>query len=267
MQVPFLTFHKVDTRFEWGVTRVTPLQFKKIITFLKTEGYTTITIADLFSDSYKLPEKPIIINFDDSYESIYTNAYPLMQAFGCTGTIFIITGYTGKLNLWDVNLGWIRFKHLTWDHIRELSDQGFEIGSHSVNHPDLTRIKEKDIYRELDYSKKEIEDKVGKPVRYISFPFGRYNQRVIDFCQQTGYEKGCAFQINLRHKSENRENSFVIKRKAYYLFDGKFSLRAKLGRKPFDFFEDIKLKIINSFSYGTFLIKSMSYSFFDHKAK
>ncbi len=263
MQVPIITFHKVDKRFEWGVTRVTPLQFKKIISFLKTAGYDTISLSDLGNGHLKLPEKPIILNFDDSYESIYANAYPVMQSYNCTATIFIITGYVGKLNLWDVNVGWIRFKHLSWEHIKELSDQGYEFGSHSVNHPDLTRIKEKDIYRELDYSKKEIEDKTGKPVKYISFPFGRYNQRVIDYCQQVGYEKGCAFHINRKHKAKLQGNSFVLKRKAYYLFDGEFSLKAKLGRKPFDFFEDIKLKIINSCSYGTFLIKSMSYSFWE----
>ncbi|MFO7891527.1 MAG: polysaccharide deacetylase family protein [bacterium] len=265
MQVPILTFHKVDKRFEWGVTRVTPLQFKQILSFLKTEGYSSVSISDLFNSKIQLPEKPVILNFDDSYENIYTNAFPLMQSYKVTSTIFIITGYVGKQNLWDVNVGWIRFKHLSWDQIKALSDQGFEFGSHSVNHPDLTRIRQKDIYRELDYSKKEIEDKIGKKVRYISFPFGRYNDKVIDVCKKVGYEKGCGFYFNHNSKTVNKENSFVLKRKAYYLFDGQFSLQAKLGRKPYDFFEDLKLKIISSCSYGTFLIKSMSYSFFNHK--
>lgn len=265
MHVPILTFHKVDKRFEWGVTRVTPSRFKKILSFLKTEGYVSVSISDLFNSGVDLPEKPIILNFDDSYESIYTNAFSYMQSFDATSTIFIITGYAGKFNLWDVNLGWIRFKHLSWSQIRELCDYGFECGSHTVNHPDLTRINEKDMYRELAYSKKKIEDTIGKQVKYISFPFGRYNQKVIDVCKEVGYERGCGFQSNQNHKPENWENSFVLKRKAYYLFDGEFSLKAKLGRKPFDLFEDLKLRIINSCSYGTFLIKSMSYSFFDRK--
>lgn len=265
MQVPILTFHKVDNRFEWGVTRVTPLQFERILFFLKDRGYNSVSLSDVFNSKIQLPDKPIIINFDDSYENIYTNAFPVMQSFNITSTIFIITGYVGKWNLWDVNLGWIRFKHLSWDQIRELSDRGFELGSHSVNHPDLTRIKRKDMYRELDYSKKEIEDRIGKKVRYISFPFGRYNEEILDICKKVGYEKGCGFHCNHDHTTVNRGNSFVLKRKAYYLFDGNFSLQAKLGRKPFDYFEDLKLKIINSCSYGTFLIKSMSYSFFNHK--
>jgi len=265
VQVPILTFHKIDKKFEWGVTRITPSQLKTILSFLKSEGYVTISISDLFNTKVVLPDKPVILNFDDSYESIYYHAYPIMESYNVTSTIFVITGFVGKLNLWDVNVGWIRFKHLSWDHIRELCEQGFEFGSHSVNHPDLTRIDEKDMYRELDYSKKEIEDKIGKTVKYISFPFGRYNQRVIENCKKVGYEKGCGFQFNNHQKPGDAQNLFVLKRKAYYLFDGKFSLRAKLGRKPFNFFEDLKLKIINSCSYSTFMIKSMSYSFFDRK--
>lgn len=256
--VPILTFHKIDDRFEWGLTRITPSKFKRVLQFLKDNGYESISISDLNEPSL-LPKKPIIFTFDDSYESIYFNAFPIMKSFGYTGTLFIISGYENKLNLWDVNLGWLKFKHLSWIQINEMKDYGFELGSHTVHHPDLTRIDSRNLYNELEYSKKDIEDNTGIEVKCLSFPFGRHNDKVVEISKKVGFEKGCGFWINPFMKKENKK--FVLERKAYYLFDGKHSLKAKLGKSHFNFIENVKLLLINSCSRGTFYVKSKGYSF------
>jgi peptidoglycan/xylan/chitin deacetylase (PgdA/CDA1 family) len=254
--VPILTFHKVDTDFEWGVTRITPGQFQRILHFLKNNGYHTISLAQLSDHTFSLPEKPVILTFDDAYDSIYRYAAPLMLEYGFTGTVFVISRFVDCWNHWDVNLGGKKFKHLSWSQLAELKKMGFAIESHGVSHSDMTQVSNNRLYRELSHSKKEIEDHVGQEVQFISFPFGRYNDRVIDTAVQCRYRKGCGyFKKNLNLKKEK----FILERKACYLFDSMWNLRAKLEQSPWTFLENIKLRMFSLGSYGTLLLKKGEY--------
>jgi len=252
--VPILAFHKVDPRFEWGVTRTTPQQFRRILNYLKTTGYQTVSLQDLSDPSHPLPAKPVVLTFDDSYESVYAHAYPAMMEFGFTGTIFIITDYIGALNRWDINLGWLTFRHLNWDQILEMKKNGIEFGSHTHRHPDLTRVSDERIERELEYSKKILEERLGEKVPFISFPFGRYNEKIVQKAKEIGYVHACAFWNSLK----NSDESFVFERKAYYLFDTLWNLKAKLGCNFWTHCEVAKLRIINFCSHGTSLVKPAS---------
>ncbi len=250
LQIPVIAFHKVDPRFEWGVTRVFPNQFRSVLAYLKENNYQTIPLHDALNGQSDLPAKPIALTFDDSYQSIYQYAFPLLQEFNFTATVFVISGYAGSLNQWDVNLGGKKFRHLSWPEIKELANAGFEIGSHTVHHPDLTRISTASLEKELKESKRHIEDMTGKQAHIISFPFGRYDDRVIEWSRKTGYQHGCGFWI--RKKSHQ---PFVFERKAYYLFDNKHNLRAKLDDHWGRGLENAKLRIINFCSHGTSLVK------------
>jgi peptidoglycan/xylan/chitin deacetylase (PgdA/CDA1 family) len=249
-EVPILTFHKVDSRFEFGVTRITPGGFRKVIAFLKREGYETVSLETLCDPETVTARKPIVLTFDDSYESLYDNAFPILQEFGFTATIFVVTGYVGTLNAWDVNLGWILFRHLSWGQLEEFRKASFEIGSHTVHHPDLTRISGEKLRSELEDSKKTIEDRLGAPIRFVSFPFGRYNDSVLETMKECGYERGVGFWLR-----EQSDKALVFKRKAYYLFDGLWNLKAKLGHNPLTVLEDFKLRLVNFCSHGTALVK------------
>ena len=179
--VPVLAFHKIDSRFEWGVTRSTPSQFQTILTFLREEGFQTISIAELLRNQ-PLPEKPIILTFDDAYDNVFDFALPIMNAAGFTATLFVITGYIGSMNTWDVNTGGLLFQHLSMNRIIRLRDQGWEIGSHTVHHPDLTRIAPEYLKKELECSKSLLENALRTPVESIAFPFGRFNPHVLQAC-------------------------------------------------------------------------------------
>jgi peptidoglycan/xylan/chitin deacetylase (PgdA/CDA1 family) len=253
-RVPILAFHKVDPRFEWGVTRTTPKQFRKILHFLKSNGYQTVSLRDLLYPNSPLPEKPVVLTFDDSYESLYEHACPAMMEYGFTGAVFVITDYIGALNRWDVNLGWLAFSHLAWDQILEMRKYGFEFGSHTHRHPDLTRVSDERIVHELEYSKKILEDRLGEEVPFISFPFGRYNENVVRKSKEAGYKRACAFWNSLKKSEE----SFVFERMAYYLFDTTWNLKAKLGHNLWTHCEVAKLRVINFCSHGTSLVKPAS---------
>ncbi len=248
-RVPILAFHKVDPAFEWGVTRTTPSQFRRVLAHLKREHYQTVSLEFLM-ETRLLPQKPIVLTFDDAYEKLYTYALPCLEKYGFSATLFVITGYAGRLNEWDINLGWLKFRHLSWNQIRELSRLGFEIGSHTVHHADLTNLDERTLMKELRQSKAEIEHRISKTVRFISFPFGRYDSRVVQACREAGYTAGCGFL-----SGRNQKDSFVFDRKAYYLIDGIWNLKAKLASDWTGSMESAKLRFINFCSHGTSLVK------------
>ena len=257
-QIPVLVFHKVDPRFEWGITRVYPAQFRTVLHSLKALGYETVSIHSALDSTDRLPEKPVVITFDDSYASIFQYALPILQELQYTATIFVITGFAGTLNEWDVNLGGIRFRHLSWKEIRHLSNIGFEIGSHTVHHPDLTRVSVNQARKELIESKDRLEHEINKPVSLISFPFGRYNDTVIQICKETGYQHGCGFWTQKKYQP------FVFERKAYYLFDNRWTLHAKLNHHWARPLEELKLRLVNFCSHGTSLVKPAKLNRYHH---
>ena len=166
----------------------------------------------------------------------------------------LIVGFVNMWNTWDVNLGWRKFKHLSWNQVAELDHNGFEIGSHSIHHSDLTRLKDDLLNRELIESKQRLEDRLGKNTSFISYPFGKYNQKVIDLSKRAGYIRACGCLHRISFKEKNQE-SFVLERKAYYLFDGIWNLNAKMNHSLFAPIEQFKLRVVNFCSYGTSLVK------------
>jgi peptidoglycan/xylan/chitin deacetylase (PgdA/CDA1 family) len=156
--------------------------------FLKDKGFLFITMADLlYFMKYRkgLPKKSVVITIDDGYRSVYEVAYPIMKKIGCTATLFIYTQFIG-----------VGSSALTWKQIREMKRAGFEVGSHSLSHCDLTkrRSNESDadfkarIDREIKESKQIIDAALGQETRFFAFPYGRYNQRILTACEQAGYE-------------------------------------------------------------------------------
>ncbi|MCJ7497053.1 MAG: polysaccharide deacetylase family protein [candidate division Zixibacteria bacterium] len=251
---PVLAYHKVTDEFEWGITRVKPESFEQQMEYLKEKGFSSIDLEELLSGEEK-KDKQIVFTFDDGYESVYQNAFPVLKRYGFKAIIFIITGYTGKENSWEAGFG-RKFRHLSWEQIQEMKESGFQFGSHTVNHPDLTGLNRKSLEYELRKSKEIIEDKLNQEVKSLSYPFSRHNQLVRTEAKNAGYK--AAFTLT----SEISENPFAIGRKGVYLFDTPLSIKIKLSRsteskfgKGLFWIEEYKSWIINQFATGTILVK------------
>jgi len=117
-----------------------------------------------------------VLTFDDSFSSDYEIALPLLKEKGLSAIFFIVPSYIGKTN------------YLTWEQVRVLSENGMKIGSHSYNHIDMLAISRKKRLSELSESRKIIEDNISKRIKLFSFPYGRYDNDVINDVFQTGYE-------------------------------------------------------------------------------
>ena len=255
-KIPALVYHKIGNRFEWGITRQRIEQFERQMEFLKQQGYRSIRMEEAFREKSSKGSKEVLITFDDGYESVYNSVFPILQRHGFTACVFLITGYVGKYNEWDVNWG-RKFKHLSWDQIKEMKEYGFSFGSHTVNHPDLTKLEKRFVEYELKRSKQMLEDRLSQEVDFLSFPFGKYNQEVEGLARDIGYRM--AFTICPKPQSSS-SGSLVDGRLGMYLFDSPLTLKIKLERGKLFWVEDLKGRIINAFASGTALVKKPDYS-------
>lgn len=250
--VPILVYHQVSDSLDWSITRQRIKQLERGMRFLYEEGYKTVKLDEMSSFEQPGDEKKVALTFDDGYEDLYTDAYPILQKYGFTAHVFIVTGYVGRYNDWDFNWGRNKKKHLDWAQIRELSDAGFGMGSHTVNHPDLTRTPKPSLDYELRASKQFLEDKLGRSVDFLSYPFGRHDRHVEEKAQNAGYKEAYTLCANRKGSLADR---FARQRWAVYLIDSPLTLRIKLNPGGLFWIEDMKARIINGFPGWTIALK------------
>lgn len=243
--MPILAYHKIDTRFELGITATLPHVFKQQMHCLKNEEINVGSLEHVLTDPTHCS-----ITFDDAYESVYDQAMPVLDAAEFKATIFPVTGFIGKDNGWDVNFFWQKFKHMNAQQLCTISDAGHTLGSHTVSHRDLTLLNDTELTYELEYSKKHIEDLVGKKVTLLSYPFGKTDNRVIAAARAAGYTHG----ISMRGAADDL---FRIGRRAVYRFDRMATFKRKISQQGYTI-DDRKGAFINWCAQGTPLWRQRS---------
>ncbi len=238
-----LNYHEIERSFSPFFSTISPEKFKKHLLFFKRKGIELIDFKDFFKK-----KRGIVITFDDGFKSLYQYLPEIMEEFNFRPIIFIVTGFIGKRGDWDV---WIkRGIHLNEYEIKRLAELGVIFGSHTHNHPLLTALENDGLKFELEYSKKFLEDLTGKKVEYISYPFGKYNDKVVGMAKEIGYSKGF-----ISTPVKVKESDFNIGRWSVYLIDTYFNLMHKDdtgGIIPF--LEAKKCKAINNFSFLTYYL-------------
>lgn len=191
-QIPILMYHQVSTNIhpelaDWAVT---PKTFATHMKILKLFGYKTITLTDLYNhrmNNIETPKKSIIITFDDGYQEAIDYSVPVLQSSGFTAVYFIPTACIGKMSNWLMPEFGIQFPIIDEDTVLFLEDNGFQVGSHSMTHPYLTKLSAIDCYNELLGSRMALEDLLGHKIFHLAYPYGSYNDLVKSSTQQAGY--------------------------------------------------------------------------------
>ena len=170
VQVPILMYHHISdvvppTALGESLT-VTPTMFSKQLAYLKRQGYSSITFNQLFDALYyggPLPRQPIILTFDDGYDDAYGFAFPILKAYGFSGTFYIITG----------KVGWAAY--LNWKQIRSMFAEGMQFGSHTINHVDLGNLllySQAIVQQELQKSQEALQQHLGVVMQQFCYPAG-----------------------------------------------------------------------------------------------
>ena len=177
---PILEYHMVqqDTPEDSYAYNVPVEDFQQQLDYLQQEGYTTISIRDFLRAKkglFQLPEKPIILTFDDGYESNYTELLPILEERGLKATIFMVTNSIGKDN------------YLTWQQLKDLEKRGIEIGSHTANHLPLTEMSLDEARDEVKLSKLLMEWNGMKTLYTLSYPNGKYTTDLEQMLKEEEY--------------------------------------------------------------------------------
>ena len=240
-----LAYHHVCSNWIPSIARTTPRQFSRQLCLIEELGYSFVTLSQALSrKSQKNPgnQNTVVLTFDDGQTCFWHNALPELLKRKIPAVIFVVTGFVGRDNGWDYYGGFSRCRHLSWPELRELVSLGFEIGSHTHTHRGLSSCPQSIIEFELSYSKKLLEDKLGTPVRYLSYPFGRFNKTVKRIAAALQYRAAVSMNPALPDA-----DLFSLPRSAVYLMETENSLKNKLNKNG----NHISLKIINAFSMGT----------------
>ncbi|MBW2110893.1 MAG: polysaccharide deacetylase family protein [Deltaproteobacteria bacterium] len=188
-KVPILTYHRFGGKTRSRLSMPADL-FDQQMAYLKENGYRVIPLSDLIGFMQfrtALPKKAVVITIDDGYKSVYDIAFPILKKYGFTATLFIYLDFIG-----------IPGSSLTWDQLRQMKAEGFEVGSHTLSHCNLIkRRKDEDqktymerVKRELFLSKQIIDRKLGQDTFAIAFPYGTYNREILKLCKKAGYRLG-----------------------------------------------------------------------------
>ena len=186
-------YHKVLPQAEESQhkTFVTCTQFTQHIQFLAKHGFTTITFKDYFAfrdgerPMHEFPNKPIILTFDDGYVNNLQYVLPIMQQYGFVGVLFALGDSDIEHNQWDAN----EPQHVLMNtkQLQALVAAGFEIGAHSLTHPDLTKLSSLAATTEIVQSKQNLENILQQSVISFAYPYGYYNDAVKSLVQEAGF--------------------------------------------------------------------------------
>jgi peptidoglycan/xylan/chitin deacetylase (PgdA/CDA1 family) len=129
----------------------------------------------------------VAITFDDAFRSVRANAVPELLSRGFPATIFVPVDFLGQKPGWELRDG-VDEEVMTCDELRSLPEL-IELGSHSLSHPHLTRIDRARLREEVDTSRHKLAELLGSDVSLLAFPYGEYDDRVVDTCSEAGYER------------------------------------------------------------------------------
>ena len=161
----------------WAYT-VPPADFAQQLDYLQAEGYTTITMQDFMrarKGKQELPEKPVILTFDDGYEDNYTTLLPMLEERHMTAVVYMVTNSIGRKG------------YLSWNQLRDMQKRGIEIGSHTANHQPLTSLDREKQAEEMKLSKLLMEWNGLKTIYSFSYPNGAYDEGMPELLQENEY--------------------------------------------------------------------------------
>ena len=220
-----INYHKIETKSDIGITTRHPNDFKNDLLELRNQGFQSINFNHLLYEK-NIPDKPVIISFDDAYLSFYEHALEILLNNAMTAVVFVPVNFIGKYNDWDVQFFNKKYRHLSAEQLKEIAEKNIEIGSHTLNHKYLNDLSEADLDRELGGSKELLKEIIKTSVNTLSYPFGQFNNRVIKATAKY-YDFGVQLLPSLFKKNINHK--LTLERVNVYRTDSRKAFSRKLN--------------------------------------
>lgn len=218
-------------------------KFSRQMAMLKLTGQTVIPMSEAISflegDGY-YPDHCVAITFDDGYENFYQYAYPVLKKYNFSAMVYIVTGELSGKAHWLKEENHEPGRLMSSDQIKEIYDNGVEIGSHSVTHPRLALLTEERCLNELAESKQSLENLLNTEIDHICYPYGSCNTGVVSMARKAGYRTGTT---TVKGLASPLHDALALPRKAVSINDSVFKVWKNLRNKPGNASDNI---VINS---------------------
>jgi peptidoglycan/xylan/chitin deacetylase (PgdA/CDA1 family) len=182
-EVPILMYHSIG-----GADRlaVRPEAFAEQMAYLRDHGYTPVPLGARTRPA----DRPVVITFDDGYADFHEHALPVLDRLGFPATVFVTTGWLDDAGPYAAGrpLG----RMLTWRQTEEIAACGVEIGAHGHSHAQLDQLGRPALRDELRRSRSLLQDRLGRTVAVMAYPYGYSSARVRHEVRAAGYDKACA---------------------------------------------------------------------------
>ena len=221
--IPVLLYHHVnDQETVMSELTISSAEFARQLHLLHIHGFRTITPAQLGlfmrGEKVELPDKPILITFDDGYADSYYQALPLLKQIDYRATVFM------------VGINFDRVNRLSSPQVREMTANNIEIGAHSMTHADLTTLDETALRFEVAGSKQKAEKVIQSNVNFFAYPGGFYNLPSLEAVEVVGFQG--AFSILPGLNRPERDNIFLMRRIPIFRYTNFDRLLRRLNDPP-----------------------------------
>ncbi len=217
-----LAYHRINPWYKDDPLTVNPENFEKQISYLLKRGFKQV------ENDYEKIEKNLIITFDDGFYDNIIFGLPLFKKLKIKPIIFVIVGYVSTDKVWDRYKDYEKDRFMKWEEIKEIINQDIEIGSHTLSHPHLTQITLEKAKEEIFSSKKVLEDKIGKEVKFFCYPYGEFNENIIEFVKIAGYRY--AF-VTPKKNIKIKNSKYTLRRVGIYGHNSFFTFKLKIWRE------------------------------------
>jgi len=204
IHLPILMYHHINvlppkTSQVLQKLTVSPQIFEAQMRYLFEKNYQPISFKqfiDFLKIGKKIPKKSLIITFDDGWKNQYIYAFPVLKKYKFPATFFIVTKQIGG-NLF-----------MSWTQLKTLLANGMEIGSHTVNHPNLRQLKPSQLTIEIKNSKTILEKNLNYQVEVFCYPYGVFDSKIIEMVRSSGYK---AARTVIRGVDQNIKNMYTLR--------------------------------------------------------
>lgn len=230
-RVSVLAYHAIaDLGHDEALAKysVPPARFAEQLDFLLRKEWSFVdldTVLAAFADEARLPDRALLVTFDDAYDDLLHAALPILSERGIPAVAFAVADEIGGTNSWDRVNGSTELSLLDPDGLRTVARQGIEIGAHSATHPRLPDLSERELEREVMGAARMIEEAGLRRPRAFAYPFGHWSQAVATAVAEAGYE--VAFTVE-RGVVENGVSRYALPRLAVHSDDTGRGLHLKL---------------------------------------
>ncbi len=197
-----LCYHAVSERWPAPLS-VTPANLERQLGLLVARGYRGVTFSELVTG--RVEGRVMCVTFDDAYRSVIERGLPIMAELGVPGTVFAPTSFVGRPEpmAWPGIDRWLGGEHeselvcMSWDELRRLAAAGWEVGSHTRTHPHLTSVGDEQLRDELEGSRADCAQGMGRACATLAYPYGDWDERVARAAEEAGYAAACTLPARL----------------------------------------------------------------------